>query len=73
MINRLRHIYEKNAFGVCARIAERFSLNVSDLRLGFIYFSFLTFGSPLIIYLFMMMMLKLKDNLTYKRKRAFEL
>ncbi|HEX5111256.1 MAG TPA: PspC domain-containing protein [Saprospiraceae bacterium] len=46
-----RHFLEKSAFGVCQRIGEILKINPAQIRLYFIYLSFLTFGSPLVIYL----------------------
>lgn len=42
---------EKYAFGVCNRLGDYLKIPTSSIRLFFIYSSFLTFGSPLIIYL----------------------
>ncbi|WP_462235137.1 PspC domain-containing protein [Ekhidna sp.] len=42
---------EKYAFGVCTRLGEKLRIPTSSIRLFFIYTSFLTFGSPLIVYL----------------------
>jgi len=51
IIKRIQHTFEKNTFGVCAFIGEKAGLAVGSIRLFFIYASFLTLGSPLIIYL----------------------
>ncbi|MBA2761741.1 MAG: PspC domain-containing protein, partial [Segetibacter sp.] len=47
----LREIIEVNAFGVCAAIGEKMGIATSRIRMWFIYISFITFGSPLIIYM----------------------
>ena len=47
----MQNIIEKCAFGVCNAIGEYFKIPTSSIRLSFIYASFLTFGSPVIIYL----------------------
>jgi phage shock protein C len=46
-----RHFLEKSAFGVCQRLGEMLRINPAQIRLYFIYLSFITFGSPLILYL----------------------
>lgn len=46
-----RYLVESSLFGVCAKIAEKLSFSASSIRLYFIYASFFTFGSPIIIYL----------------------
>ena len=47
----MQYLIEKYAFGVCNAIGEYVKIPTSSIRLSFIYASFLTFGSPLILYL----------------------
>lgn len=47
----MQELVEKYAFGVCTRLGEKLRLPTSNIRLFFIYTSFLTFGSPILIYL----------------------
>jgi len=49
-MNRLRHFFEWRLFGVCTLLGERFNISISRIRMWFIYISFLTFGSPIIVY-----------------------
>jgi len=51
MIQRIQSFFEKQAFGVCTFLGEKMGIAKSSIRLFFIYSSFLTFGSPIIIYL----------------------
>jgi phage shock protein PspC (stress-responsive transcriptional regulator) len=51
IVMRIQHFFEKHAFGVCTRLGEKLGIATSSIRLFFIYVSFLTFGSPVIIYL----------------------
>ncbi|HEY8404057.1 MAG TPA: PspC domain-containing protein [Flavobacteriales bacterium] len=46
-----KSLLEKQLFGVCAGIASALRLRTRQVRLSFIYLSFLTFGSPIFIYL----------------------
>ena len=55
-----RHILEKSAFGVCQQVGDWMGINPSRIRLYFIYASFITFGSPLVIYLVMAFWLNIK-------------
>jgi phage shock protein PspC (stress-responsive transcriptional regulator) len=50
-MNKLKHFIEWKAFGVCQALGERFGIASSRIRMWFIYISFLTMGSPLIIYM----------------------
>ena len=47
----IQDFIEKYAFGVCTKIGEKFHLPTATIRMYFIYASFLTFGSPVLIYL----------------------
>ena len=48
-----REVIEKYSFGVCNFIADKVGLQVSRVRLYFIYLAFVTFGSAVVFYLFM--------------------
>lgn len=50
-MKRLTNFVEKKAFGVCTAIGDRLGISISTIRLYFIYSSFFTFGSPVILYL----------------------
>ena len=65
MIQILRDFVEKSSFGVCSNIARRMGISSSRVRLYFIYTSFITMGSPVIIYLIIAFWINLK---TYLRK-----
>lgn len=43
--------FERKAYGVCSWLGERIGIRPDRIRLSFIYLSFLTFGSPVFIYL----------------------
>jgi phage shock protein C len=69
MINRILDFFEKNAFGVCAYFGSRLGLKTSKIRLFFIYLSFFTAGSPIIIYLGLAFLLEHKDYFKFKKNR----
>jgi len=54
------HIFTRPVFGVCTFIAEKMGVARERIRLYFIYLSFLTLGSPIIIYLFVAFWLNVK-------------
>ncbi len=62
MIERIKALFERQAFGVCSWWGERLGLKSSTIRLFFIYTSFITIGSPLIFYLSMAFLLKHKNH-----------
>lgn len=51
IMEKIKYFVENQAFGVCTRLGEKFKISTSSIRLYFIYTSFLTMGSPVIIYL----------------------
>ena len=66
-IDYLRNIIERSAFGVCQAIGERVGIRASKIRLYFIYVSFLTFGSPVIIYFILAFWMNVRRYFTRKR------
>ena len=60
MIHNIQTYFERQAFGVCSWWGDKLRMSTSKIRLFFIYFSFLTFGSPLLIYLVMAFILSTK-------------
>lgn len=59
---------EWQAFGVCTAIGEKIGIATSRIRMWFIYISFLTMGSPLIIYMVMAFWLNMKKYILYSRR-----
>ncbi|MEQ8239317.1 MAG: PspC family transcriptional regulator [Cyclobacteriaceae bacterium] len=47
----MQKFIENYAFGVCTKLGEKLLIPTSSIRIFFIYSSFLTFGSPIIVYL----------------------
>jgi phage shock protein PspC (stress-responsive transcriptional regulator) len=70
MIAKILAYFEKHAFGVCGWWGEKLGLRTSRIRLFFIYFSFLTLGSPLIIYLVMAFVLENKEMFKFRRRKT---
>jgi phage shock protein C len=50
LINATVAWFEQQAFGVCAWLGNVLGIRSTTIRLYFIYLSFFTFGSPIIIY-----------------------
>ncbi len=50
-MDRLKYLLESNLFGVCTRIGQKLNFSAASIRMYFIYASFFTLGSPVIIYL----------------------
>lgn len=71
-MNRLRHFIEWKAFGVCQAIGEYFSISPAKIRTWFIYISFLTMGSPLIIYFILAFWMNIKNYILNFRRNPFK-
>ncbi len=67
-----RNIIEMQAFGACSRLAEYLNMKASSVRIFFIYSSFLTFGSPLLVYLILMFVFRLKNLVNSKRSSIYD-
>ena len=65
--DRIQHFFETYAFGVCTQLGEKLGVATSSIRLFFIYASFITFGSPVIIYLCLAFVMNMRKHL---RRRA---
>ncbi len=62
-MERLKLFFQESAFGVCSKLGEKLHFPIDSIRLFFIYSSFITLGSPIIIYVSLAMMLKVRKYL----------
>jgi phage shock protein PspC (stress-responsive transcriptional regulator) len=67
MVQRIQAFFEEHAFGVCTRLGEKLGIATSSIRLFFIYTSFLTFGSPVIVYLGLAFIMNMRRHLRRRR------
>lgn len=73
MIQGILDFFEKQAFGVCSWLGDKMWIRASRIRLFFVYASFLTLGSPLIVYLHLAFILKIKEYIQSSRSRVWDL
>jgi phage shock protein PspC (stress-responsive transcriptional regulator) len=59
-MNKLKNFIEWQAFGVCNAIGEKLGIATSRIRMWFIYISFLTMGSPIVIYMILAFWMNMK-------------
>ncbi len=64
----LRNFMEWQAFGVCSAIGAKLGIATSRIRMWFIYISFLTMGSPVIVYMVMAFWINIKKYILYTRR-----
>lgn len=73
MIYKLLLFFEKHGFFVASRFAERLGMRATNVRLFFIYITFVTVGVGFGFYLTLAFLLKLKDMIYTKRSSVFDL
>lgn len=64
----IKDFIEWKAFGVCSEIGDRMGVATSRIRLWFIYISFLTLGSPLIVYMVLAFWMNLRQYKLLRRR-----
>jgi phage shock protein PspC (stress-responsive transcriptional regulator) len=72
-IHSVRHFFERHGFAVSSRLADKLGMRATNVRLFFIYISFVTVGLSFALYLTMAFLLKLKDMIYQKRSSVFDL
>ncbi|MFY7670134.1 PspC domain-containing protein [Tenacibaculum sp. MEBiC06402] len=73
IISGIRHFFERNGFDVSSRLADRLGMRAVNVRLFFIYISFVTVGLSFGLYLIIAFLLRLKDMIYTKRTSVFDL
>jgi phage shock protein PspC (stress-responsive transcriptional regulator) len=63
LTSRIQEFFEGYAFGVCTRLGEKLGMATSSIRLFFIYASFFTFGSPVLVYLALAFIMNIRKHL----------
>ena len=67
-MNRFKSFMEWSAFGVCAAIGDKIGIATSRIRMWFIYISFLTMGSPIIVYMVLAFWMNIKKYILSARR-----
>ena len=73
MVNAIRKYFEHRGFEVCTRTGERMGIAPGVVRKYFIYTSFLTFGSPVLIYMILAFWIQIKDHLRSRKHSVLDL
>lgn len=68
-IQKIIFFFEMRSYGVCSWLARKMGIRSSQVRVAFIYASFVTLGSPLLIYLPMAWILEHKHFFKLQKKR----
>ncbi|MQP53049.1 MULTISPECIES: PspC domain-containing protein [unclassified Flavobacterium] len=73
MVQGVFHYFEKNGFFVASRLADKLGMRATNVRLFFVYITFVTVGLGFGLYLTIAFLLKLKDMIRTKRSSVFDL
>ncbi|MDQ3394868.1 MAG: PspC domain-containing protein [Bacteroidota bacterium] len=68
---KIQNFFEDKAFGVCAKLGEKLGVPIASIRIFFIYSSFITFGSPVILYLGLAFLMNFRKHLRRKNNRLW--
>jgi len=71
-MKKLREFLELHAFGVCSAIGEKLGIATSKIRMWFIYLSFVTAGSPIIIYMILAFWINIKKYIYYGKRNPIK-
>jgi phage shock protein PspC (stress-responsive transcriptional regulator) len=71
-MQKLRDFLELHAFGVCSAIGERLGVASSRIRMWFIYISFLTLGSPVIVYMILAFIRSIKHSILLGKRNPLK-
>ena len=71
LIYFIKHLVERSAFGVCSYLGEKMGVAAHRVRLYFIYLSFATLGSPILLYLFLAFWVNIRKYLRSDRRHTY--
>jgi phage shock protein PspC (stress-responsive transcriptional regulator) len=66
-MKKIQFFIENQAFGVCTKLGNKLGIPIFSIRLFFIYASFLTFGSPILIYLGLAFIMNFRQHLRRRK------
>jgi phage shock protein PspC (stress-responsive transcriptional regulator) len=67
-VNAVKSWFERQAFGICEWWGEKMGIESAQIRKFFIYASFMTVGSPIIIYMAMGFVMNLRNMMRSKQR-----
>lgn len=63
VVDNIQDFFEVHAFGVCTKLGEKLGVATTSIRVFFIYTSFLTFGSPILVYLALAFIINIRKHM----------
>ncbi|MBY0425792.1 MAG: PspC domain-containing protein [Cytophagales bacterium] len=71
-MKKIQSFFEFQLFGVCTHLGEKLGIATSSTRMYFVYLSFFTFGSPIILYLVLAFAMDLRKHLRRNRSTIWD-
>jgi phage shock protein PspC (stress-responsive transcriptional regulator) len=71
-MRKMRNFVELHAFGVCSAMGERLGIASTKIRMWFIYISFLTLGSPVIVYMILAFWIRIKKYILLGKRNPLK-
>ena len=71
--NYFRDTIEKGFYGVCTLLGRKLQMPSKRVRMFFVYASFLTMGSPIIIYLIIAFWMNMRNMVKTKRNPVWDI
>jgi phage shock protein PspC (stress-responsive transcriptional regulator) len=68
MLKNIKRLIEWQMFGVCTALGKKMGISIQRIRMWFIYISFFTLGSPIIIYFVMAFWREMKNYMNMARR-----
>jgi phage shock protein PspC (stress-responsive transcriptional regulator) len=65
---KVKQFIEWHIFGVCTAMGQRMGIATSKIRLWFIYVSFITLGSPVILYMILAFWRNIRNYIFMSRR-----
>ncbi|TGE20228.1 PspC domain-containing protein [Hymenobacter elongatus] len=72
-MKRLTDFIEQQSFGVCNALGNRLGFSRSSVRLSFVYSSFFTFGSPIVLYFALAFWMNVRRAMRRQRSTVWDL
>lgn len=71
-MNKLRNFLELRAFGVCTYLGDKLGIASGKIRTWFIYISFLTIGSPILLYMIVAFWINIKQFILSEKRNPLK-
>ncbi|QDA62385.1 PspC domain-containing protein [Hymenobacter jejuensis] len=72
-MKKITNFIEKQSFGVCSALGDRLGFSSSSIRLSFVYASFFTFGSPIVLYFALAFWMNVRRAMRRQRSTVWDL